>query len=408
MKFRMTITFCAIVFFSQAVSGGSFISPAIGDEAGGVLSQYQIGYREYRVDLPTRHANWASMRACVVNADGSNRRELAAELIRNENTWTAFGGWSPDGCIAIIENGCNTPENAAWEEEHRAFRRSVGWLYDVCLLDMKTGKLANVSAPERMSNYNGSVSFWPGNPNKLLGTVSINGKSHPISMDIDGTNKQILIKDSAGQHTYMPGISPDGKRIVYHTNYHLHIADADGSNPQPVNTGNNFDFAPQWSPDGEWVLFLSGPSNIDSDLYLVRSDGTGLRKLADRNGYCGSVPIIDVYDYHEGSSDVPVFAPNGKIYYTAKIGDNVELMQATLDGTIRQLTQSSVPGTLHYHPVPSPDGKWIMFGSKPRNGVRQIYIMPAEGGDAIQITDVQPGSGAMFAHWNPALFTKPK
>jgi TolB protein len=31
-------------------------------------------------------------------------------------------------------------------------------------------------------------------------------------------------------------------------------------------------------------------------------------------------------------------------------------------------------GAMHYHPNLSPDGKWLLFGSK-RDGVRQLYVM---------------------------------
>ena len=51
----------------------------------------------------------------------------------------------------------------------------------------------------------------------------------------------------------------------------------------------------------------------------------------------------------------------------------MELFQVTLDGSVTRLTMSP-PGTLHYHPQPSSDGKWLAYGSK-REGVRQLYIM---------------------------------
>ena len=37
------------------------------------------------------------------------------------------------------------------------------------------------------------------------------------------------------------------------------------------------------------------------------------------------------------------------VFYTAKIGENVELFQITLDGQAEQLTHSA-EGILHYHP----------------------------------------------------------
>jgi TolB protein len=74
-----------------------------------------------------------------------------------------------------------------------------------------------------------------------------------------------------------------------------------------IDTKNSFNFMPKWSPDGKWLMFLSG-DHYNCHPYLARSDGTGLRKLADRNGHKGVVPVYDVFDFHGGSSDWPVCA----------------------------------------------------------------------------------------------------
>src|SRR5215510_12859816 len=82
-----------------------------------------IGYTELRTDLPGgRHVNVQTMRAVVVKADGTGRRVLAAELTRQPNTWTQFTGWSPDGRLAILCRGWESPENGKWEEQHKRFR----------------------------------------------------------------------------------------------------------------------------------------------------------------------------------------------------------------------------------------------------------------------------------------------
>src|SRR6186997_2628809 len=62
-----------------------------------------IGYSELRTNLPGgRHANVRTMRAHVVKADGTGRREVAAELATDADASTQFAGWSPDGATAII------------------------------------------------------------------------------------------------------------------------------------------------------------------------------------------------------------------------------------------------------------------------------------------------------------------
>jgi len=363
-------------------------------------NQPLIGYTELQTDLPGgRHANVRTMRAMLVRADGSGRRAIAADLADEPDSWTQFGGWSPDGRTAIVSRGWQSPANAAWEEEHKTFRFSAeGWSLDSHLVDLASGRAENITAVERVSFYNGGLFFWPGDATKLGFTALIGGNSHPFRMDRDGRNKVDLTKESQ-EFAYGFSSSPDGKRVAYHKNYKVFLAAADGSNAREVVTTQPFNFVPTWSPDGEWVLFLCG-EHYNCHPHVVRADGTGLRKLADRGGYRGVIEFLDVPDFHGGSSDVPVWSADGKsIFYTAKVGESVELFRIPIAGEPEQLTRSS-KGTLHYHPQPSADGQRLLYGSK-RDGVRQLFVRELKSGREQQITDLAKGSGAMWGHWQP-------
>ena len=322
---------------------------------------------------------------------------------RKPHTWTQFAGWAPDGRTAIVGGGWESPENAAWEEKHKTFRMTEGWRLDQYLVDLATGKLTNLTAVERVSEYNSGLFYWPNNPKKLGFQALIAGNSHPYSMDLDGRNKKNLTKESS-EFAYGFSASPDGQRISYHKSYQVYLADADGSNAQRIQTGQPFNFVPQWSPDGQWLLFVAG-EHYDCHPYVVRRDGTGLRKLAGRQGHRGVVDILDVPDFHGGSSDVPVWSPDGSwVYYTAKVGRSVELMRVSLKGRTEQLTHCE-PGAVNYHPQISPDGKWIVFGSN-RGGTRQLYVMPAGGKSEYPITKMKSGWGVMWAYWQPAAIER--
>ncbi|MBX3176770.1 MAG: PD40 domain-containing protein [Candidatus Hydrogenedentes bacterium] len=358
-----------------------------------------IGYTEYRANLPARHANQVTSRACIVRADGTVRRELAPELAAEENTWTQFAGWSPDGALALLGQGWEDPENATWEEEHKTFRMTEGWRFDMYTLDLATSALVNLTAVERVSEYNTGIVFLPGS-DKLAFTALINGVSHPFQMDRDGRNKKDMT-DGDAAFTYGLSASPDGRYVAYHKDYQVYVADAGGGDARKIETGNPFNFVPQWSPDGQWLMFVSG-EHYNCHPCIVRPDGSDFRKLADRGGYSGVTTVYDVYDFHGGSSDVPVWAPDGKgVYYTRRFGEAIELMHVTLGGEVTRLTESA-PGFTHYHPKPSPDGKMLAFGST-QTGTRQLYVMPAPGGEATQITQVPQGHGAMWAHWRPPI-----
>jgi Tol biopolymer transport system component len=338
------------------------------------------------------------MRAVVVRPDGTGRRVLAGELVQEPDAWTQFAGWSPDGSQAVITRGWNDPENARWEEEHRTFRMEPGkWLLDSCLLELATDRLTNVTAIDRVSHYNGGLFFLPGE--RGLGfTPLINGVSKPFVMDRDGRNKRDVSGPDAG-FAYGYSASPDGAWISYHENYQVHVARADGTDKRRIETGNPFNFGPRWSPDGQWLLFVSGVRG-HSHPHVVRRDGTGLRKLADLNGYPGWILFLDVDDFHEGSSDVPVWSADGRfVFFTARVGNNVEVFRTSLAGPGETLTPSP-EGTLHYHPQPSPDGRWLAYGSK-RAGVRQLFVMNLADRVERQVTDLPRGRAAMWPHWQP-------
>jgi TolB protein len=358
-----------------------------------------VGYTELQTNLPGgRHANVRTMRAAVMNDDGSGRRHLAAELASESDSWTQFAGWSPDGKTAIIGRGWESPDNARWEEEHKTFRHTKeGWLLDSYLVDITSRQATNVTAVDRVSFYN-SIFFWPKDPTKLGLTALVNGTSKPFRMDRDGRNKVDLNQNSDG-FVYGFNISRDGTRIAYHDNYQVYLADADGSHRAHVATGNSFNFVPTWSLDGQWVLFVSG-EHYNCHPHIVRSDGTGLKKLADRGGYRGVIEFLDVFDFHGGSSDTPVWSADGKsVFYTAQVGSNIELFQVSLDGQTTQLTKSQ-NGTLHYHPTPSADGKRLLYGSK-RDGVRQLFVMNLSDRSERSLTNLKTGHAAMWPHWQP-------
>lgn len=357
---------------------------------------YWIGYSEGRNDLPEgQFANWVTKQACAIRADGTERRELAVQLGNQDSAWTQFSGWSPDGRSAVILHSWEDPSNAVWEREHKTFRFTQGWLVDSCLVDFATGTIRNLTAQPRVSSHNTGLFFLP----EGLGygfTAMIGGVSKPFQMELDGSNKRDVSGDGVG-FSYGYSVSPDGKKISYHEDYQIYVANADGTQRKRIETGNPFNFVPQWSPDGKYLLFVSG-EHYNCHPYVVEADGANFRKLADRGGYRGVVEVLRYPDFHSESSDVPVWAADGKsVFYTAKVNESVELMRVSLEGVVKQLTHSK-PGTRHYHPAVSPNHRWVLYGSD-CDGAMQLYVAGIDGGGAKRITNVSDGYCAMHGMW---------
>ncbi|MBL8295711.1 MAG: PD40 domain-containing protein [Bryobacterales bacterium] len=177
-------------------------------------------------------------------------------------------------------------------------------------------------------------------------------------------------------------ISRDGRRLVYSD----FLVDADiwrldlhntGARPVKLITSTRFDWAAQYSPDGQKIIFLSRRSGHPA-LWVANSDGSNSTQLTTLEA-----PLI-------GS---PRWSPDGqRLVFDSTLEKQFGLYVINADGSgLRRLT---------HHPAAdaagswSHDGRWIYFVST-RSGERQIWKMAADGGEPIQITR-QGGKPASF------------
>src|SRR5262249_24572681 len=87
-------------------------------------------------------------------------------------------------------------------------------------------------------------------------------------------------------------VSPDGKRVLFtvreavmtpgKSEYltHIHLANADGSEALQLTQGNKSCDEPQWSPDGNWIGFLSARSG-KRNVWLMPSKAGEAQQLTD-------------------------------------------------------------------------------------------------------------------------------
>src|SRR5947207_2411148 len=94
----------------------------------------------------------------------------------------------------------------------------------------------------------------------------------------------------AMQRVGNPTVSPDGKQAcVAVTRYdmeenedktRLYVLATDGSRSRPLTQGSN-DSDPQWSPDGQWIAFVSKRGNDDvAQVYLISPEGGEAKRLS--------------------------------------------------------------------------------------------------------------------------------
>ncbi len=71
-----------------------------------------------------------------------------------------------------------------------------------------------------------------------------------------------------------PRQSPDGEQLVFSVLTKLYVMDLPDGEPQRVTSGDNWEFKPTWSPDGEWIAYVTWSMN-GGHVWRVRANGRG-------------------------------------------------------------------------------------------------------------------------------------
>jgi len=208
-------------------------------------------------------------------------------------------------------------------------------------------------------------------------------------------------------------VSPDGKSVLFELLGDLYSLPMEGGEAKPVMTGLPFDSQPRYSPDGKQIVFLSDRDGSEN-VWIANADGSNAKKLtkdkeaifaspmwtpdgqyvlASRQNTAAGLGLYELYMYHvQGGSGVQITkgmptpttpreqrpnvigvvpSPDGKYFYYAKkmggFGYNINLPQWQIVRRDRQSgdedTLTQAPGSA-FRPVISPDGKWLVYGTR--------------------------------------------
>jgi Tol biopolymer transport system component len=98
----------------------------------------------------------------------------------------------------------------------------------------------------------------------------------------DGSGLKMLTEGT--DHNAFPSWSPDGRRIVFRAQNDrgkgLRIVEVDTGKVSVLTEGQGQnDNFPAWSPKGDEIAFASDREDHDWEIYAIRPDGTGLRRI---------------------------------------------------------------------------------------------------------------------------------
>jgi dipeptidyl aminopeptidase/acylaminoacyl peptidase len=201
-------------------------------------------------------------------------------------------------------------------------------------------------------------------------------------------------------------LSPDENTLALHVmegpnDIWLHDLRRQVSTPLTVDP--NEDRAPVWSPDGRWIAFASRRGGADSNVWLMRSDGTG-EAIRLTNCECFAYPT----SWH----------PSGRLLAITQNTNSARVAQSRRPGNrsdvnvlpLPDLQQDFSGGFVPEMPQPvvatsfpeseaafSVDGEWLAYESG-ESQTREVWVQPFPGPG--KKTQISSGGGA-FPVWAP-------
>jgi TolB protein len=281
--------------------------------------------------------------ARAVPADGG--LDVAAIVQRDLESTGRFKGMARGDMITQPTRGAEV-DTAAWKQQRNDYV-VVGRLSGVGTTQLRIdAELVNVLNGQGIPIQ--PVISPPNNPRRA---------AHMLA---DQVHEKILgIKGAFS--TRIAYVSVDGKPPSQR--YELLVADADGANRQRVMSSPLPIMSPSWSPDGEWLAYVSFERRV-STVFVQHLKTAKKVAVSARAGINGS----------------PTYSPDGKKLALTLSGSNGNLDVYLLDLATQQLTRLTDDPGIDTEAVFAPDGNSLYFTSD-RAGSPQIYRLALGGSE---------------------------
>ena len=161
----------------------------------------------------------------------------------------------------------------------------------------------------------------------------------------------------------------------------IFVVREDGSGLRRLTTSRGADYSPIWSPDGKRILFVSSRDG-DDELFVMDAAGKNVRQLT-RN---------------RERDLTPQWSPDGKLIAFAsdrsRVGEpEIWIMRADGANARRLVKTADHPSwqDLQYSPVWSPDGKRLIFSMAASDSNPELYAVGVDGKGLKRLTKTGGG-----------------
>ena len=137
-----------------------------------------------------------------------------------------------------------------------------------------------------------SPSFTADGTKIVFTHANAKGGSDVFTVNVDGTNRQLLLK-MGGVALEDPRMSPDGSKLAVQVTTRndsdIVVVDLATGRRTVVADSAGRETSPAWSPDSKRLAFKTGFLNKGICIAIVNADGTGRKAFTNDVGFCSTV-----------------------------------------------------------------------------------------------------------------------
>jgi tricorn protease len=210
------------------------------------------------------------------------------------------------------------------------------------------------------------------------------GEPRKLAIEIhadDKTNTEKTVTFSSGASEF--ALSYDEKHVAFVVHGEIFMMPITGGKATRITDSPAYDHGIAWSPDSKKIIFTSDRSGQE-DLYLLEADDPEHKDFVSSHKF----KVKQLTNTPEPEIGVG-FSPDGKKVAFLRAG---KLWTMNPDGTDQKTIVNDVE-VFDYDW--SPDSKWLVYARQDGSFASELYIIPATGGEAKNVTHYATYNGGV-------------